>query len=201
MKTSRLMVGLALAGSIGYATYAYAAGMFQGLQIVGGATYCSGASASATGTIIGTVTGCPNTVAAGPTSVTGNEKVPADTFLSSGINPQTVYMPMAAFNALPITVVSASSTPAGVSATNISGGTYYRAYGPITSAAITLPASPMDGQQYRVGSNVSITTLTVSAAVGVSVTNQPTTLTTSNIAPYGYLFWYESAQSQWHRLQ
>lgn len=208
MKTSKLMVGLALAGSIGYVTYAYAAGLFPDYPVVGGASYCAGTSNTAIGSIIGSVTGCPNTVPAGPSSVTGNELIPADTRLSSGVTPQTVLMPMAALNALPITVVSATATPSGVSAANNSGGTFYRASSTITSATLTLPQAPIDGQQYVIASNQNITTLNVSANLpsGVSVANSPTTLTTANTAPYNYRFFYSATGSPtgtpiWLRLQ
>src|ERR1039458_6101694 len=114
----KIIVALALAGTIGIGT-AYAAGLWPDMPVVGGATYCAGTSSSATGTIIGLVTGCPNQVPAGPTIVTGNEQIPADTRLAGGAAPQTVLIPMASLNALPIQVVSASSVnPPWVGASN-----------------------------------------------------------------------------------
>src|SRR4051812_2770544 len=143
MKRSRLMVGLAVAGSIGYVTFAYAAGLWNGYPIVGGATYCAGTSNSATGTIIGAITGCPNTVAAGPTALTGSEKIPADTGLASGINPQTVVVTPAALHALPYSFVTVTGTnPSNFSATNVQGGVIWESVGTITAANVSLPTSP-----------------------------------------------------------
>src|ERR1017187_7786730 len=110
----KIIVALALAGTIGIGT-AYAAGLWPDMPIIGGATYCAGNTQSATGTIIGAITGCPNQVPAGPTIVTGSEQIPADTRLAGGSAPQTVLIPMASLNALPITFITVSrSSPAGI---------------------------------------------------------------------------------------
>src|ERR1017187_6842209 len=159
----KIIVALALAGTIGIGT-AYAAGLWPDMPIIGGATYCAGNTQSATGTIIGAVTGCPNQVPAGPTIVTGSEQIPADTRISGGAAPQTVLIPMASLNALPITfvtVTSAGGNPANISATNTSGGTCYNSNIAITAANITLPLAPIDGQQYVICSNYTITALSV----------------------------------------
>src|ERR1035437_3249407 len=89
----KIIVSLAFMGTIGISTLAFAAGLWPDMPIVGGATYCAGASQSATGSIIGLVTGCPNQVPAGPTIVTGNELIPADTDLAGGASPPTVLIP------------------------------------------------------------------------------------------------------------
>lgn len=199
----KIIVSLAFMGTIGLSTIAYAAGLWPTLPIVGGATYCAGTSSSATGTIIGLVTGCPNQVPAGPTIVTGNEQIPADTRLSGGAAPQTVLVPMASLNALPLTFVTVtSSSPATVTAANTSGGVCYNATGTITSANITLPLAPIDGQQYQVCANYTITTLTVAAAAGstLSVTT-PTVLTASTTVSQGYTFIYNLASTKWFRLR
>ena len=77
-------LGLAAAGLLSITTIAYAAGMFPDYPVVGSASYCAGTSSTATGTIIGAITGCPNTVPAGPTVLTGAEQIPADTRLAGG---------------------------------------------------------------------------------------------------------------------
>lgn len=201
MMFKKTLVGLALAGSI--ITSAYAAGMFPDYPVVGGATYCAGSTQSATGTLTGVQTGCPNQVPAGPTIVTGNEQIPADTRLGSGIAPQTVLVPMASLNALPISFVSVSSaSPSGISAANNSGGVCYNSTVTITAANITLPVAPIDGQQYVVCSNFTITTLSVAAGAGstLSVTT-PTVLTASTTAPQGYTFIYNLASLKWFKLR
>lgn len=204
MKLKRLMVGLAVAGSIGYVGYAYAAGLWPTFPIVGSATYCAGASSSVTGTIIGLVTGCPNQVPAGPTILTGNEKIPADTGLASGINPQTVLITPASLNALPVTVLGVGgANPAGISASNTQGGIIYNSIGTITAANISLPPTPIDGQQYAVNANHTITTLSVAATslTTQSVSNTPTSLTASVSVAQGYRFMWSAANATWFRLQ
>lgn len=204
MKISKsLLVALSLAGMT---TFAIAAGLYPDFPVVGGASYCAGTSNSATGTIIGLVTGCPNTVPAGPTIVTGNEQIPADTRLSSGVNPQTVLLSLASLNALPITVSTANQTTNTISAANNSGGEFLPAAGTITTVNLSLPASPIDGQQYALSSNRSITTLSISAGTGgvgaiIAPNSNPTAMTASLTAPQGYRFLYNAASNSWVRLQ
>lgn len=203
MKHSKLLVGLAVAGSIGFATIAYAAGLWPDLPVVGSASYCAGNSSSATGTIIGLVTGCPNTVPAGPTIVTGNEQIPADTRLASGVAPQTVLLPMASLNALPITfsTLLAGSNAYSITSTNTSGGVAVIGPATITQATVWLPTAPIDGQQFKLASNFTITALIVTPTSPAVVSNSPTALTISTTAPYNYLFAYHAANTTWYRLQ
>ncbi len=198
-------LGLAAAGLLFSTVLAFAAGMWPDYPVVGSASYCAGTSNSATGTIIGLVTGCPNTVPAGPTIVTGNEQIPADTHLAGGAAPQTVLVPMASLNALPIQFVSvtaAVNAAPAVSAANNSGGVCYNSTLTITSANITLPLAPIDGQQYVVCSNFTITTLVVGAAAGATLSvTTPTVLTASTTVPQGYTFIYNAASTKWFKLR
>lgn len=213
---TKFRVGLAAAGLIGISTlYAYAAGLFPDFPVVGGASYCAGSSQSATGSIIGSVTGCPNTVPAGPTIVTGNEQVPADTRLSSGQNPQTVLLPMASLNALPILVSQANNSAANrLSATNTQGGIILtgNASLPITNISslnVSLPPTPIDGQQFLVSANLPIATLSVTATTPStqSISNAPSVLslgntnTTQNGVPQGLKWMWNAAASTWYRIQ
>ena len=212
---TKFKVGLAAAGLIGFSTlYAYAAGLFPDLPVVGSASYCAGSSSSATGSIIGAVTGCPNTVPAGPSIVTGSEQIPADTRLSSGQTPQTVLIPMASLNALPIVVSAANPSGAAsnlLSATNLQGGIILTTrtgsgLGNISSLNVSLPPTPIDGQQFSISSNSFITTLLVSATTPASqsVANSPTSLTTVNnttgASVMGFRWMWNAAQSTWFRL-
>ena len=205
MKVKSIVTGLALAGLV--ASIAYGAGMFPDYPVVGGASYCAGSSSSAAGSstssVPSTQTGCPNTVPAGPSILTGNEQVPADTRLSNGVAPQTVLVPMAALNALPISFTTVTSTAPSISAANTSGGVCFSSAATITSANITLPASPIDGQQYAVCSNRNITTLSVTAGGTNSMggNTQPVGLTASTTAPQGYRFIFNLASTSWFRLQ
>ena len=198
--------GLALAvGLLGISTAAYAAGLWPDYPVVGGASYCAGTSSSATGTIIGAITGCPNTVPAGPTVLTGNEQIPADTRLSGGASPQTVLVPMAALNALPITNINVTTASPSISATNTMGGVVFRSSTTITAANITLPSAPQDGQQFSVSSNRTITTLSVTGAnttseMGANVAPVVLTVTSSSTAPTGFRFIFNAADTSWYRL-
>ncbi|HVY53534.1 MAG TPA: hypothetical protein VHA13_03350 [Gammaproteobacteria bacterium] len=138
--------------------------------------------------------------------VTGNETVPANTNLSGGRSPQTALMSMAGLNALPLSFVTVTTPPAGISASSVSGGVVYTSATTITSANITLPSSPVQGQQYRISSNRTITTLSVTAASGDSMATNttPTALTASTTSPQGYTFVCDKAGGStctWHRLQ
>ena len=205
MKLSKLaMVGLAV-GSIGYVTYAFAAGLWPNFPIVGGATYCAGSSSSATGSIIGLVTGCPNQVPAGPAALTGTEHFPADTGLASGINPQTVLVTPASLNALPNTYVTVlHASPANLSATNLQGCVIYLATETITALNVSLPPSPIEGQQFCLNANFTITTLVVGAANQATQTlnaGNPTVLTASTTVPQGYRWVWRNSTNSWFRLQ
>ena len=208
----KIVAALASAGVIGFSVLAYAAGLWPDFPIVGSATYCAGTSSSATGTIIGVVTGCPNQVAAGPTILTGNELIPADTKLASGAQPQTVLVPMASLNSLPITFSAVTTTSPTVSAANTSGGIVFTSAATITAANISLPVAPIQGQQYAVCANRTITTLAVTptnntaTGVGTGTINMggntaPTVLTASTAVAMCYRFVYNAADTNWYRLQ
>lgn len=69
--------------------YAWAAGNWSTLPIVGGASFSGGTSTGSSGTV------STSTVPAGPTFLTGSEEIPADTNLAGGASPQTVTIPVA----------------------------------------------------------------------------------------------------------
>jgi len=73
--------------------------------------------------------------------------------------------------------------------------------GTLATGTITLPATPLDGQEVRVTSSQTITALTVSPNAGQSVANAPTTLAVSLTGPQGYEFIYHAANTTWYRLQ
>lgn len=192
------ILGLIALGTLSYSQVATTSGFWSNWPIVGSASYSCGS-----------VNGFSNcTVAAGPTVVTGNETIPANSGQAGSTNPQNVLLGLASLNALPVTVqvvtISGSVAAAtSISAANLSGGVLYTSTGTITSAGITLPLSPVDGQQYRVSSNQTITTLAITAPAGTSMgTNtNPTVLTASLTAPQGYTFRYNAADTKWYRMQ
>jgi hypothetical protein len=174
---------------VGFGTVAaVAAGMFPGLPIVGGATYDTGSGVMAP---------------AGPTVVTGNELVPADTQLSGGRAPQTVLLPMSALHALPVnmTTLTAGAATYSFTASATDGGVMFIGPGAISPTTVNFPAAPINQQRFKIGSNNTIATLTLAAGVAKNISNTPTALTVSTTAPYGYEFVYNSATSTWYRLQ
>jgi hypothetical protein len=92
MKFRHLAVAASLAALVASPFIAHAAGLFPNLPKVGGASYCAGNILAG---VPGTATVCDSTVPAGPTVLTGNELIPADTALGQGVAPQTVYIPSA----------------------------------------------------------------------------------------------------------
>jgi len=183
---------LALAG-VAYSQATVTGGFWPNWPIVGGASYSCGS--------VNNVSNC--TVPAGPTATTGNETIPANSGQAGGTQPQNVLLSLASLGSLPITVVPVTTAPAGISASNISGGVLYTSAATITSANITLPAAPIDGQRYDVSANRTITTLNVTAGGTASMggNTAPTVLTASTTGPQGYRFRYNAADTSWYRMQ
>lgn len=192
-KIAAALVGLALV-----ATPALAA-MFPGLPIVGGAAFCA---SNVVAGVPGTSSICEVNVPAGPTIVTGLETIPADTNAAGGVQPQTVRLTLGSLNALPLTY--ATLTPATatntLTAANTDGGVIIVGSAALSPTTINLPASPIDGQQFKISSTQTIASLTV-AATGKTISNNPTALTVSTTAAYGYEFRYRASNTTWYRLQ
>lgn len=188
---------LALGGLALIATPVLAAGLWPTLPLVGGAAVCSSTSTGVSGQV------CTTTTPAGPSSITGAETIPADTNLSGGRSPQSVRLPMAALNALPFTYTSLTPATAtnSMTASSSDGGIIVIGTAALSPTTVTLPPSPIDGQQFSLSSTQNIATLTVNAPGGATVSNAPTALTISTIAPYGYSFRYRMTGTTWYRLQ
>lgn len=189
------LAGVALSQS---SSVTVTSGFWPNWPLVGGASYSCGS--------VNGVSNC--TVPAGPTITTGNETIPANTGLSGGQTPQNVLLSLASLNALPLTVQTitpgtsvAGATP--VSASDLSGGIFYKSTSTITAANITLPNNPINQQQYVISANRTITTLSVSAGSGESIggNSGPTVLTASTTGPQSYKFFYNQADTSWYRLQ
>lgn len=191
-KIKIIIASLALIAFSGYA--AAQSGFWSNWPIVNGAAYSCGT--------VNAVSTC--TVPAGPTALTGNENIPANTNLSGGQSPQNVLITPATLNALPITIQAAVvSSLNAISAATMSGGYVFTAASTISTVNLTLPLSPANKQQFVISANRTITTLNVSAAAGASIAGNsgPTGLTASTTAPQGYKLIYNSADTSWYRLQ
>lgn len=114
---------------------------------------------------------------AGPSVLTGNETVPADTNLSNGNQPQTVRVPM---NLLAggygdTTVATTTGTTAAVQAADGIATYVYAGAGTATYTSFKLPANPIDNQKFcLVNSGSGILTLTAVTAAANSYGNTPT---------------------------
>lgn len=73
--------------------------------------------------------------------------------------------------------------------------------GTLASGTITMPASPIDGQEIRIVSTQIITALTLAGNTGQTVKNAPTTLAPSTTGPMGFAFIYDLALTTWYRTQ
>lgn len=177
-----LIAGVAVAG-IWNTTY----------PIVGGASFCS--------SLVNNV--CQTTIAAGPTAVTGNETIPADTNLSQGRAPQTVNMSMRALNAAPITFVTCAAAACGSNTIGNNAGGIMLAYSTtIDSATVVTPLSPMDGQRFSISADHTVSSLTVTANTGSSLSvTTPTVLTASTTVPQGYEYYYAASTTKWYRVR
>lgn len=180
---------------------AYASGIFDTYPVLGSAAVCSSTSTGVSGQV------CTTTTPAGPTAITGAETIPADTNLTQGRNPQTIQIPMAALNALPIaytTTLTPATATNTITAVSSDGGVVIIGSAALSPTTITLPPSPLDGQQYRISSTQTIATLTVSGATGATVNTAPTAITPSATASYGYTLRYRATTATtgvWYRLQ
>jgi len=179
---------------------AYAEGMFSKLPVVEGAAYCA--------MYAGDGTTCVSNVPAGPTAVTGNERIPADTKLPNGQSPQTVLFSMASLNALPLTVTTVTAASQTVTAAATSGGVFLHLGSGVgtamTAVTINFPTAPIDGQQFAVSGDANVTTLTLTAQnlpAGVTIKQNPTGLTAVNSSTMGFRWMYSSSLNQWGRLQ
>jgi hypothetical protein len=68
--------------------------------------------------------------------------------------------------------------------------------GTLATGTITMPASPINGQEIRFSSSQIITGLTVSANSGQTISNAPTTIT----AGMGFGYIYRTTSTNWYRL-
>ena len=193
---TKLKMGIAAFALVAGAAIALGQGQgaFPNYPIVGGAAYCSSLNNGV----------CTNTVAAGPTAVTGNESIPANTNLANGSSPQNVLMSMRALNAGPADYQAITNGSAFYTYTfgNNTRKVIFVASGAISDERVTAPPAPMDGQEVSVDSVTTITVLAFIANSGQSLAaTTPTVLTASTTAPQGYTWRYRASNTTWYRVQ
>lgn len=170
---------------------ALAQGAYPNSPIMGGPSYCSSLVNGS----------CVSTVPAGP-AVSGNELVPVDTRLSQGRYPQQALMTLADLGALPMQyAVATAGQSITVAATT--GKMVLDPAGTLATLTLVLPAATAlrDGQVLEIGSSQTITALTITPGSGTTIAQNPTALTVSTTAPYGYKFIYSATAAKWIRMQ
>jgi hypothetical protein len=188
----KLSIGLAaLLACVGLAI---AGGNFNYWPIVGGAAYqCSNNN----GTQV-----C--TVPAGPSIITGNEYIPADTNLPQGIAPQTILFTPANLGAGPYQY-SAPLTGASVTILPQSRRLVIDPAGTIAALTVVFPAATLlvDGQMLGLCSTQVVTALTLTAGTGSTILNGPTALAIPPATGAGtcYEWTYRLANTSWYRTQ
>lgn len=188
-------IGLGLVALLSVTAFA-TAGLWNNFPTVGGAAYC-----------ITTVNGvCQQTVPAGPTTLTGNETIPADTNLSSGQQPQTVRVPIGKLGAgkttynVPVTTDSVTIDAQTRQLIIIPAGTI-AAFTLVFPAATTLTEA--DGQRFGFCTTQIVTTLTTTAGAGTTVLNAPTAmLVPVATGAASCVEWiYRLSNTTWYRVQ
>lgn len=198
MKRARiaLVAGLSLVAT----TLAYAAGMWGTLPIIGGASYCAGYATGTTGQV------CNVTVPAGPTALTGSELIPADTGLASGQTPQTALIPVGRLGAGP-TTYSAAVNGDSVTITNNTRRLMITPAGTIAGFTLVFPAATTltaaDNQLFGFCTTQIVTSLTVTAGSGTTVSNAPTAmLVPVATGAASCVEWvYRLSNTTWYRVQ
>jgi hypothetical protein len=194
MKLTRL--GLGLAALVAVSLPAFATGMFSNLPVIGSAAYCvlfSGDGAT-----------CVGFEPAGPTIVTGNERIPADTVLPNGNQPQTVRIPLASLGTGPYQY-NAPLTGASITVLPTSRRLMLEPAGTIAALTVVFPAATLlvDNQTVGLCSTQVITTLTMTAGTGTTILN-PLTATLLPLATGAAVCgeWvYRQSNTSFYRVQ
>jgi hypothetical protein len=203
MKLAR--IGFAVAALVAVSSPAFADGMFSKLPIVGGAAYCA--------LYAGDGTTCVANVPAGPTTLTGNERIPADTKLPNGQSPQTVLLnsSLLANGYGGTTIATTTGTTAAVVTADGISNYIYAGSSTATYTSFKLPPNPAQNQKFCL-TNAGTGVLTLTAvAVGTSgqsiVGTAPTSLpvatavgTAGTVTLSSNCWLYNVSNTSWYRV-
>lgn len=188
--------GAVAAALVATTLIAHAAGMFTNLPVVGGAAYCA--------LYAGDGTTCAGSVPAGPTVLTGNEKIPADTGLAGGASPQTVYVDVSTLGAGP-TQFSVPLTGASITVAAGTRQVIVEPAGTIAALTLVLPAATAltEGQRLGFCTTQIVTSLTLTAGSGTTIMNGPTAmLVPVATGAASCVEWiYVVSTTKWYRVQ
>lgn len=159
--------------------------------ILGGASYCQSTVNSV----------CVSTIPAGP-AMTGLETIPADTNAANGANPQTVKIGVASLGAGVLTY-NVPLTGATITLTSVTRQLIVEPAGTIAALTIVTPAATtlVDGQRLGVCGTQIVTTLTMTAGTGTTLSNAPTAMLVpvATGAASCFEFIYRQANTTWYR--
>jgi len=170
----RLLSTLAALAALVAAVPANAVGLFPGLPIEGGASYCAGYSVYNTGnTVPGTLPTpnvCSSTVPAGTTAFSGNEVVVIDTYGlvqdssgSTSVPPQSQLVGLIQLGQGAFVNDASTSTTLTVACTTA----FEYISGTKTNPTYTFCASPLQGQKFTIIQGAGLTTgITLAAGSG-----------------------------------
>lgn len=191
-------LGVAVAALALASTLAFAAGLFPGFPIIGGASYCGGFSTGVSGQV------CTVTVPAGPSALTGNETIPMDTNLAQGQAPQTAIATLPTLGIGPY-VYNAPLTGASITVTAQQRRLILEPAGTIAALTVVFPAASAlkDGQLFGICTTQIVTALTLTAGSGTTILNGPTALLVPVATGAGSCVeWvYRVANTSWYRTQ
>ena len=194
-------LGFSLVGLVISASVALAAGAFQGYPEIGdltGTTTCLSQGNRGV---------CNQYSPIGPSIITGNEQIPADTGSSS--QPFTVLIPPAALGAGPYQY-AAPLTGATLTVTNLQRRLILEPAGTIAALTVVLPAANagasnalIDNQLFGLCTTQVVTALTLTAGSGTTVLNAPTALLVPVATGAGSCVeWvYRQSNATWYRVQ
>lgn len=196
----RLAAGCA--ALIAASAIAYSAGLFQGYPVVGGAAYCTSFLMNPTTGAATTTCNGPQ-VPAGPTIITGNELIPADTALTQGQVPATVLLKMASIGIGPYDY-QAPATGASITVAATTRHLILEPAGTIAALTVVLPAATalVDNQKFGLCSTQIVTALTITPGTGTTVSNTQT----ATIVPLGTgaaacpEWIYRATNTNWYRF-
>lgn len=186
-----LIAGAALFASVGVAL---ATGLWWGLPIIDGASYCASTTNNT----------CTSTIPAGP-ALTGNELVPVDTMASGGAAvPQTAYLSVMTLGA-GVLDFQVPLTGATITETAQMNQLIIDPAGTLATLTVQLPAATglLNGQVWGMCTTQVITALTLTAGSGTTVKNAPTAMLVpvATGAASCFAYRYVKAQTAWYRIQ
>jgi len=147
---------------------------------------------------------------AGPTTLTGNETVPANTNLSGGGQPQSVLIDVNTLGAGAITFNSTTGTGQNPVVTNGVSNYFYTGAGTATFATFTFPSAPSQGQRlclYNAGTGILTLTSLVATGktlVGTTPTSIPVAVASgaqATVTNAGICYLYDNPTLSWYRFQ